>query len=127
MKRKIKIAETTDKKEITPITKVFVNKRFPESNITILSAIKLFKKCATIGTNIFSVLIYKIDIHKAKINAEVIFPKPCKAANNNEVINIDMTVGTINFNLLNKTPLKINSSEIGEIITVAMKFVTINE
>ena len=45
-------------------------------------------------------------------------------ANSNEVINIANNVGTIAFSLFNKTPLKINSSEIGEINTVAMKLPT---
>ena len=38
----------------------------------------------------------------------------------NEDINIANTVGTYNLNLFRKTPLKISSSEIGEMITVAI-------
>ena len=57
----------------------------------------------------------------AKINAEMMLPKGCMDANSNEVINTENNVGKIIFNLFNKTPLKINSSEIGEITTVAIK------
>ena len=49
-------------------------------------------------------------------------------ANSNEVINIANNVGTIAFSLFNKTPLKINSSEIGDMNTEAMKLpIAINE
>ena len=60
-------------------------------------------------------------MHNAKIKADITLPKGCKEANSNEEINIANSVGTINFNLLSKTPLNINSSEIGETKMVAIK------
>ena len=78
---------------------------------------RLFKKCAKTGTRILSVFKYKIVIQIAKINADIILPKLCRAANKTDEINIEKVMGRINFNLFNKTPLKINSSETGEIKT----------
>ena len=113
--------ETTAKMDIRKITRPFVNKMFVVSAMTIDSANRLFKKCAKIGTRILSVFKYRMAMQIAKINAEMMLPKGCMDANNNEVINTENKVGKIIFNLFNKTPLKINSSEIGEITTVAIK------
>ena len=113
--------EATAKIDIAKITRSFVNKMFVVSTRTIDSASKLFKKCAKIGTRILSVFKYKIVIQIAKINAEIMLPKGCIDANNNEVIKTENNVGRIIFNLFSRTPLKINSSEIGEMITVAIK------
>ena len=66
-------------------------------------------------------------MHIAKINAEVMLPKVCIDANSSEEISIANNVGTITFNLFNKTPLKINSSEMGEINTVVRKLPTTSE
>lgn len=71
---KITINEITAKIDTNPITTPFVNKILPESTNTIVSAIKLFKKCAKIGTRILSVFKYKMDMQIAKINAAEIFP-----------------------------------------------------
>lgn len=57
----------------------------------------------------------------AKMNAAIIPPKLCRDANNIDEINIEKDIGTINFNLFNKTPLNINSSAIGERITIVIK------
>ena len=108
-------------------TKVFVNKMPAVSAMTMLSANKLFKKCAKIGTRILSVFKQRIAMHIAKINAEVMLPKVCMDANSSEEISIANNVGTITFNLFNKTPLKINSSEMGEINTVVRKLPTTSE
>lgn len=59
-------------------------------------------------------------IQNAKINADVMEPKLCKAANNREVITIANFVGTNKFILFNITPLKINSSLIGETTIIAI-------
>ncbi len=75
IRMKIRIDETIAKIDMTIMTKLFVNKILPESTITILSAIRLFKKCAKIGTRILSVFKYKIAMQIAKINAEIILPK----------------------------------------------------
>ena len=66
-------------------------------------------------------------MHIPKINAENIDPKLWRAANSKEDINTAKTAGTINCNLFKKTPLKINSSEIGEINIVAIKLPVKNE
>ncbi|MCQ2971247.1 MAG: hypothetical protein MJ226_06660 [archaeon] len=108
------------KTDIISITTLFVNNILPASAITIISAIKLFKKCAKIGTKILSVLKYKTAIQTAKINAAVMLPKLCSDANKIDVITIEKSNGIIKFSLFNKTPLKINSSEIGEIKTVVI-------
>ena len=70
----IKMAETMAKKEITKITGVLVNKTLFTSKITMLSARKLFKKCANIGTAILSVLTYKMAMQIANINAAIMLP-----------------------------------------------------
>ena len=66
-------------------------------------------------------------MHIPKINAENIDPKLWRAANSKEDINTAKTAGTINCSLFKKTPLKINSSEIGEINIVAIKLPVKNE
>ncbi len=118
---KIKIPQTIAKIDIIIITPSFVNKTFPVSITTIISAIRLFKKCAKIGISTLSVFRYKIAIQTAKINAAVILPKLCNIQNSKDEITIENDNGTINFSLFNKTPLKISSSLIGEINTVAIK------
>lgn len=118
------IAEIMAKTDITNITVLFVNKRLPLSKNTMLSAKRLFRKWAKIGTTILSVLTYKMAMHIAKMNAEVMLPKVCMEANSNEVTNMESVKGITNLNLFNKTPLNINSSEIGDTITVAMKLPT---
>lgn len=70
----IKTNERIAKRDITPITRPFVNRTFAVSTITMLSANRLFKKCAKIGTKILSVFRYKIAIHIAKMNAEIMLP-----------------------------------------------------
>lgn len=74
-----------------------------------------------------SVFRYKIATQTPKTNAEKMDPNPCRDANNRDDTNIANVVGMINRNLLRKTPLKINSSEIGEIIMVANRLPDINE
>ena len=98
-----------------------LNKTLLESTKTIISAIRLFKKCAKIGTSILSVLTYKIAIQRAKMKAEIMFPYECKEANNREDIKIAKSGGTTNFNLFRNTPRNRSSSEIGEIKTVEIK------
>ena len=105
-------------------TRLFVNKACVVSAITMDSANRLFKKCAKIGTMILSVFKYRIAMQIAKINADMMLPKGCIDANNNEVTNTEINVGRTNLNLFNKTPLKISSSEIGEMNTVAIKLPT---
>ena len=51
-------------------------------------------------------------------NAEIMLPKLWSAPNNNEEANSEQITGVINLNLFNKTPLKINSSTMGEMTTV---------
>ena len=51
-------------------------------------------------------------------NAEIMLPKLWSAPNNNDDAKSEKITGVINLNLFMKTPLKINSSHIGEIITV---------
>lgn len=121
MKFKINTNEMTARMEIAPITKVFVNKISPESKTTIASAMRLFKKCAKIGTKILSVFKYRIAIQTPNMKAEKMLPNPCRDAKISDEINIANVVGTISFNLFRKTPLKISSSEIGEMIIVARK------
>ena len=70
----IKTNERTAKRDIIPITRPFVNRTFAVSKITILSANRLFKKCAKIGTRILSVLRYKMAMHIAKMNAATMLP-----------------------------------------------------
>ena len=97
-----------------------MNKRFWLSAKSMPSAKRLFKKCAKIGTKILSVFRYKIAMHIANMNAEVIEPKVWREANNREVIKIANFVGTNNFNLFNITPLNISSSQIGDMTMIAM-------
>ena len=68
-----------------------------------------------------SVLIYKIHIHNPKTNAETILPYPWRTPKHNEDIKITTLTGTTNFNLFKIIPLKIISSEIGEIKTVPIR------
>ena len=65
-----------------------------------------------------SVFKYKIAIQIPNTTAEIIPPKLWRDPNNNEEIAMANVVGTKSFNLDSNTPLKINSSQIGEIITV---------
>lgn len=51
-------------------------------------------------------------------NAEIMLPKLWRAPNNSDEAKSEKITGVINLNLFNKTPLKINSSTIGEITTV---------
>lgn len=51
-------------------------------------------------------------------NAEIMPPKLWSAPNNNDEAKSEKMTGVINLNLFNKTPLKINSSTIGEMTTV---------
>lgn len=110
--------------DTVPITIPFVNSIFAVSRMTMLSANRLFRKCAKIGTRILSVFKYRMAMQIAKINADEILPKGCMDANNRDVINIENIVGTTSLSLFNRTPLKISSSEIGEMITVAIKLPT---
>ena len=103
------------------ITALFVNKILPLSKNTMVSANRLFRKWAKIGTRILLVFIYKMAMHIAKTKAEIMLPYGCIEANNNEAISIESVAGIINLNLFNRTPLNISSSEIGDIITVVMK------
>ena len=116
-----KIADTIAKKETHPMTTPSVNSRLFVSKNTMLSAMRLFKKCANIATTILSVLIYRIAMQIEKMNAAVIFPKVWNAANSSDVINIEKSGGTIMFSLFIKMPLKNNSSKTGDIKTVATK------
>ena len=113
--------EITAKIDITIITKVLLNKTLLESRTIIISANKLFKKWANIGTTILSVFKYKIDTQIAKINAEKIDPKLWSDAKNTEETNTENIKGINNFNLFRKTPLNINSSEIGATTTIVSK------
>lgn len=107
--------------EISIITQLSVNKILFESDMTINSAMRLLRKCAKIGTKMLSVFRYRIATHIAKTNAENIEPKVCRDAKRSDEIKIAKVVGTISCNRFRKTPLKINSSEIGETIMVASK------
>jgi hypothetical protein len=60
-------------------------------------------------------------MHNPKMKAEVMLPKLCSEAKSSDEIKTAKSVGTANFNLFKNTPLKINSSEIGETITVAIR------
>lgn len=113
--------EMTARTDTMKTTEGFVNKISDVSAMTMISANRLFRKCAKIGTRMLSVFKYRIAMHIAKINAEIILPKLCMDANSRDVINIENKVGTILPSLFNKTPLKISSSEIGEITTVVIK------
>ncbi len=75
MKIKIIIKDRTATIEIQFITKTLLKIISCLSIKTILSAKRLFKKCANIGTKILSVFKYKIAIQTAKIKAEKIDPK----------------------------------------------------
>ena len=68
--------ETTAKRDTIPITHAFVNSALPESRTTIISAMRLFKKWASIAARMLSVLRYRIDKQIPKTNAENIDPKP---------------------------------------------------
>lgn len=116
-----KIADTTAKKETHPMTTSLVNIKLFTSRITMLSAMKLFKKWAKIATTILSVLIYRMAMQIEKTNAEVMFPKVCNDANSSEEISIEKSVGTIRFNLFISIPLKNSSSKTGDMKTVATK------
>lgn len=120
----ININEMIAKIDTAKITIPFVNKTFVVSTKTMDSANRLFKKCAKIGTMILSVFKYRMAMQIAKINADMMLPKGCIDANNNEVTSTEINVGRTNLNLFNKTPLKISSSEIGEMNTVAIKLPT---
>lgn len=115
------MADMMAKNEMAQITILFVNKTLSTSKTTMHSANKLFKKCAKIGTRILSVFRYRIAMQIAKTNAEIMLPKVCIAANKSELSNMEIDRGITNLNLFNMTPLKINSSERGETITVAIK------
>lgn len=119
MENTIRIAETIDNNDMVKMAVLFVNKTFAVSRKTMLSASRLFKKCAKIGTRILSVFRYRIAMQIEKMNAEQMLPKPCIDAKSSDEINIENVIGTMSFNLFNRTPLKINSSEIGEMSTVA--------
>lgn len=54
----------------------------------------------------------------AKTKAETMLPKLCNEQNKREDMSIANTGGAQFFNLFNNTPLNINSSDIGETITV---------
>lgn len=123
----MKIKQRTARRDIISITMPLANRILLISKITMHSAIKLFKKCAKIGTSILPVFKYKIAIQIAKINADVTDPKLCKNANNNEEITIENEIEVNALNLFNKTPLKINSSKIGEKNTVVIKPPKINK
>ena len=68
--------ETNAKMDMSKITEEFVNRSLPESRIRIVSANRLFKKWARIGTRIFSVFRYRTATQIPKTNAEKIDPKP---------------------------------------------------
>lgn len=68
-----------------------------------------------------SVLIYKIHIHNPNTNAEIILPYPWRTPKHNEDTKIAILTGTTNFSLFKIIPLKIISSEIGEIKIVPIK------
>lgn len=112
------------KTETMQTSRLLLKSNFWLSMPTITSANKLFKKCANIGTIILSVFKYRIATHIAKTNAEIILPYEWSIANNREEIKIANTVGRIIFSLFKITPLKINSSDNGEIRTVAKKLQT---
>ena len=60
--------------DITPMTTSFVNRRLLTSARTIISASRLFRKCAKIGIRMFSDFRYKRAMQIAKINAEMMLP-----------------------------------------------------
>ena len=70
----IKQNERMAKIDTVRTTEPSVNNILAVSAMTMLSAIRLFKKCAKIGTRILSVFKYRIAMHIAKINAEIILP-----------------------------------------------------
>lgn len=69
-----KIAEMTAKTETVMTTLLFVNNILFTSKITMISASRLFKKCAKIGTNTLSVFRYRIAMHIEKTNAAIMLP-----------------------------------------------------
>ena len=60
--------------EITNITFQSLNIKLLKSRANIISAKRLFKKCANIGTNMFSVFKYNMAMHTAKTTAENMLP-----------------------------------------------------
>ena len=83
-------------------------------------ATTLFIKCTLIGTSILSVFRYRMHMHNPNRNALVIPPKSCPIPNKNDEINIAGMMPILIFSLLNRTPLKTNSSKIGAKIMEAI-------
>ncbi len=75
MKTEMNMNERTAKRDIVKMTRLFVNRTLPLSMNTIISASRLFRKWAKIGTKMFSVLRYRIAMQIPKINAENMDPK----------------------------------------------------
>ena len=90
-------------------------------------ATTLLIKCTLIGIKILSVFKYKIHMHIPNKNALVIPPKSCPIPNMNEDISMAGTTPVLIFNLLNNTPLNINSSITGAKIieAIASRIITL--
>ena len=69
-----KTKDMTANIDIAPMTTSFVNRRLLTSARTIISASRLFRKCAKIGIRMFSVFRYRMAMQIAKINADVMLP-----------------------------------------------------
>ena len=69
-----------------------------------------------------SVFMYNMHMHNPNRNALVIPPKSWPIPNKNDEISMAGTIPTLIFNLLNKTPLKTNSSINGAKIIAPMAF-----
>ena len=60
--------------DTAPMTTSFVNRRLLTSARTIISANRLFRKCAKIGTSMLPVFRYRMAMQIAKMKAEVTLP-----------------------------------------------------
>lgn len=114
----IKTKDTTARTETQPTTRSFLNMALEASNVKMISAKRLFRKCANIGRSILFVFKYKIHMQQAKTMADIMLPKLWNAPNRKEDIIIANDNGTINLNLFKKSPLNSNSSEIGAMINL---------
>ena len=114
----IKNKDTIARTETQPTTRLFLNMTLEASNVKMISAKKLFRKCANIGTSILFDFRYKIHMQQAKTMADIMLPKLWNAPNKKEDIIIANDNGTINLNLFKNSPLNSNSSDIGAMINL---------
>ena len=71
----IKNKDTIARTETQPTTRLFLNMTLEASNVKMISAKKLFRKCANIGTSILFDFRYKIHMQQAKTMADIMLPK----------------------------------------------------